>query len=262
MKHKKDGRFPQLRIQPGAPIIRPSVTGCDRQDAYVQESLRQCPLYEPDDRLGEAHYFLAGMLQEYHNPDEFRWNLNAFLQALRNVTFVLQKTLSSSDGFDSWWPKKQTEMRQDLMLRAFVEGRNIVVKEGNLTVSSRAMLGLFRNHRSKLTLAANNVPCYIPSRVLLSSYAPKLGLIDDEHSAIGEEYGVERDWFVSELGEGNVVDLCNKALTRISDVLDDAHDFAGIGTVEGEPPQHSLEHVRVLTESDVDSELPKKWGWL
>lgn len=30
------------------------------------------------------------MLQEYHAPFHFRFYLNAFIQALRNVTFMLQ----------------------------------------------------------------------------------------------------------------------------------------------------------------------------
>lgn len=260
MGHKEDGRDSRLRILPGEPIIRPSFTGCDRRDAYTRASLRECPLFEPDDRLAEAQYFLVGMLQEYHNPEQFRWNLNAFLQALRNVTFVLQKQLAHTEGFGTWWSGKQAELRGDELLRAFVEGRNLVVKQGNLEIESKATLGVFRDHRCRAGFTVQ-VPSEVPSHVLLSTFAPKLEFIDDAHSAIGEEYGVDRDWIARELGDGNVVDLCDQAWRRVSAVMDAAHQFVGIATDETDLPEHKAVFVRVLTESDVDTDLPHKWGW-
>ena len=59
----------------------------------------ECPLAQSDDKFYEAHYFIGRMMDDYHDPAAFRYNLNAFLQALRSVTFVLQKTLAHRDGF-------------------------------------------------------------------------------------------------------------------------------------------------------------------
>jgi len=61
--------------------------------------ISKCPLAEVDDKVGEAHYFLERMMVEYHNPAPFRWNLNAFLQALRSMSFFLQKQLKKHHGF-------------------------------------------------------------------------------------------------------------------------------------------------------------------
>ncbi len=44
-----------------------------------------CPLELTHDKFGEAHFFIGRMLSEYHHPQPFRWNLNAFLQAFRSI---------------------------------------------------------------------------------------------------------------------------------------------------------------------------------
>jgi hypothetical protein len=69
------------------------------------------------------------MMVEYHDPAPFRYAMNAFLQALRSVTFRLQKSLAHENGFTEWYSERQESMRQDKLLRSFVEGRNIVVKQ-------------------------------------------------------------------------------------------------------------------------------------
>jgi hypothetical protein len=43
-----------------------------------------------DEALEEAHHFLHACERDYHSPSAFRLNLNAFIQAARNVTFRLQ----------------------------------------------------------------------------------------------------------------------------------------------------------------------------
>ena len=64
------------------------------------EETNECPLAETVMTSScEAHYFMEQMMNEYHDPIFFRFNLNAFLQALRSVTYVLQKEFSSRDGF-------------------------------------------------------------------------------------------------------------------------------------------------------------------
>lgn len=153
----------------------------------------ECPLSEADDRYQETHYFLSRIMGTYHQPDEFRWNLNAFLQALRNVTFIIQKVLSNEGGFTDWYEPQQEQMRSDELLRKFVEGRNVVVKQGNLAMESRAEIGIFRFREAKLGLSMPVSPS-IPSEVILTEHAPTLQMLPEDHPTIGEEYGVKREW--------------------------------------------------------------------
>src|ERR1019366_1268124 len=112
-----------------------------------------CPVPSTHDKFNEAQYFFNKMLEQYHRPFEFQFNLNAFIQAIRNVTFMLQAEENKPEGFDDWYTKKQEEMRANTLLRRFVEARNIVVKRSSLTAMSKARSGLFRGRRLKLAVA-------------------------------------------------------------------------------------------------------------
>ena len=221
----------------------------------------ECPLAETDDRFGEAHYFIERMMVEYHEPMAFRFNLNAFLQALRNVTFVLQKDLSHRDGFREWYRERQGTMKEDPLLPKFAAGRNIVVKQRSLEINSKAEIGLFRGRTLKLAFSMD-VPVHQSSKHIVENIAPITGLIEPEHFAIDEQYGVRREWNAPELGDGNVITLCDLAWVKIGQVLSEAHDFAGWHSVPPGEHGHKAENCDVLLEMDIDPSLPQKWGWV
>ena len=52
--------------------------------------------------LEEAHRLWHRAAESYEDPEEFRMQLNALIQALRNVTFVLQKEKLKIQDFDRW----------------------------------------------------------------------------------------------------------------------------------------------------------------
>src|SRR6266568_1567426 len=109
-----------------------------------------CPIESTHERYDEARYFFGRMLATYHIPDEFRFNLNAFIQALRNITFMLQSEENKPPDFEDWYGVKQQTMRSDDVLRRFVQARNIVVKQSSLAAKSTASSGVFRGRRLKL----------------------------------------------------------------------------------------------------------------
>ena len=164
-----------------------------------------CSLPSTHDKYNEAQYFFGKLVALYHRPDEFKFNLNAFIQAIRNITFMLQSEERKPEGFAQWYAKKQEEMRADDLLRRFVEARNIIVKRSSLVAMSTARSGLFRGRMLKLA-AEHEVPPFTDTVEVLErakNFALRL-FLDEEHSAIGEQAGVERTWVVSEISQGEV----------------------------------------------------------
>jgi hypothetical protein len=54
----------------------------------------------------------------------------------RSVTFVLQNLRSViEEDFDSWYKQEQEKMREDPLMRYFVEARNILEKRGQLNIA-------------------------------------------------------------------------------------------------------------------------------
>lgn len=75
------------------------------------------------EKLREGAYLLGRMRANTEEPDEFRWNLSAFLSAARSVTFYLQKEFSGEEGFEEWYQAKREAMTADEEMRFFTEAR-------------------------------------------------------------------------------------------------------------------------------------------
>ena len=126
-----------------------------------------CPIPATHDKFDGAYYFFHRMLEEYHEPLPFRWNLNAFLQALRTVTFMLQAELSDRAGYKDWYAQQQVAMKSDELLKAFAEGRTTIVHKGMLRRKSKVEAGVFRFRTLKLGLGHDLDPD-VSSKAMLS----------------------------------------------------------------------------------------------
>lgn len=220
----------------------------------------ECPIPDTHQRFKEAVYFLGKCAELYHVPAEFQFNLNAFIQALRNVTFMLQSEPNKPEGFDAWYATKQAEMRQSGLLRRFVQARNVVVKQSSLRARSTAWSGLFRGRRFKLGMQ-HPVPLFTPSEWVINRLKARVGFfLDEEHSQPWEQFGVLRTWVVEALGESEVLSLCVQALNYVGEVVADAHSLLG-ADVEKTTVELDLLRTQTLLETDVDPSLIIKWGW-
>jgi hypothetical protein len=84
------------------------------------------------EKLKEALYFLLQMRRYYVDRNEFIFNMNAFLNSARNVTFALQNEFSNNPHFQAWYSKKREEMGKDNLMKYFIDKRNASVKEKTL----------------------------------------------------------------------------------------------------------------------------------
>ena len=110
------------------------------------QKAEECPIPAAHNRLEEAHRLWHKAAQEYEDPISFRTNLNACIQALRNVTFVLQKQKSNIPNFESWYSEWQRRMKADAILNWIVQARNKIVKEGDLETKSIARGSVLANY--------------------------------------------------------------------------------------------------------------------
>lgn len=91
-------------------------------------------------RLQEVYILWHKSVEAYEKPDEFRTNLNACVQAIRNVTFILQSQKSEIEDFEKWYSPWQNAMKNDKIMRWCVEARNIIVKAGDIEKNSMAIV--------------------------------------------------------------------------------------------------------------------------
>ncbi|OHB14757.1 MAG: hypothetical protein A2431_00275 [Candidatus Zambryskibacteria bacterium RIFOXYC1_FULL_39_10] len=96
------------------------------------------PLDAAYNRLDEAHRAWHSALSGYHRIDDFRAGINGAIQALRNLTFVLQKQKDNLANFDVWYSGWRQKMQDNQLLKELVEARNIIVKQDDLKLHSVA----------------------------------------------------------------------------------------------------------------------------
>lgn len=222
-----------------------------------------CPVPYAHEKCVEARYFLIQCLLSYHEPQPFIHNLNAFIQALRNITFMLQSQEGLPNTFPAWYETKRQEMRSLRPLRRFVDARNIVVKQSSLTAKSSVLCGLFRGRRMKLSMRSDIKP-FTETEKLLQITAKFVGdfFLGGKHSIVGEQAGVERVWVVEELGEGEVLSNCIEALNYMLTLIEEAHRLVGKTSGMELFGLQDMKEFTVMLETDADPTLFAKWGWL
>ena len=187
-----------------------------------------CPIPKAHRTLLDAHYLWHQTAENYSNPDVFRANVNATLQALRNVTFSLQNEKHVFDDFDTWYVPWQTRMKASSVLTWAKKARNRVVKQGELETASTATVRLLTWKDDELTRLP--IAPETPSEVLIN-HLPILDLIakasipsGDLSSAVLE---LERQWNLPSFRNREVLNTLAAAYGLLSDLLVDAHTRLG-----------------------------------
>jgi hypothetical protein len=227
----------------------------------------ECPIPIAEDRFLEALHFMTQLGEDYHDPRKFRFNLNAALAALRAASELLVKEMQTHDQVTEWRRLKD-EYRADPDLASVKHGRNVTLHQTAIYNGSSVLIGLYRWRRHKLTVGTDihhdETTAQVLARWLVTPFAKML--LDEEHSAIGEEYGVWRQYFVKELSDkDDALKAMWKAVIRTNDFLSSAHHICGFKTFEVPAEEllspETLSEISILLESDVDPTLHEKWGW-
>lgn len=183
-----------------------------------------CPLPKTHRRLIEAHLLWHQTLDKYHDPEAFRANLNATIEALRNVTFVLQNEKAAFDRFDDWYTPWQDQLKSAAPAKWLHDARTTVVHQGDLESDSTAEVRLI-TWRDEV-LIKMPVPAGLPSSLILKNL-PLLDLLRQaETPAADAKYAaiaIERRWSTAGLGGQELLDVLAKAYGLVSEVVLDAH---------------------------------------
>lgn len=86
-----------------------------------------CNVVQSHKRILEAHRLWHQAFNCYFDPEGFRTNINATIQALRNVTFALQNEKHKIPDFGTWYAEWQTRLKDDPMMRWLCDARTEIV---------------------------------------------------------------------------------------------------------------------------------------
>lgn len=225
-----------------------------------------CPVPMTEDRLMECFHNIEHLERDYHDPRNFRFSLNALLASLSSVSTIAQKEVEKK-GDIVRWNDARAPFKNDPWLGAAKRARNVTLHQKAIFDGSKVDIGLYRGRRHKLSYRQDIRGDIHSSEILKSWNESELGrmFLDPGHSAIGEQYGVWRKYWIKEVsGDEDVLIAMRRALIRAHDLVVATHDIYGVKlqhiSDDWLKPE-DLAEVSVLLESDIDPTLPKKWGW-
>lgn len=188
----------------------------------------RCPIPKTHRRLVEAHLLWHQTLGQYQQPELFQANLNATIQALRNITFILQSEKPLFNQFEDWYGPWQERMRADPVLMWLKDARNSIVKEGDLETTSTAIVRLVTWRDD--VLMESIIPPDIPSSLIIRNL-PLLELVNNTHLPPNDLKSaaimIERRWSAPGLNGREILEALAQAYGLLSDVVLDAHITLG-----------------------------------
>jgi hypothetical protein len=197
------------------------------KDALAVDYSR-CPLPKTHRRFIEAHLLWHQTLDQYQQPELFQANLNATIQALRNITFILQSEKHSFNQFEDWYGPWQERMRADPVLMWLKDARNSVVKQGDLETTSTAIVRLVTWRDD--VLIEFSIPPGAPSSLIFRNL-PLLELVNNTHLPPSDLKSavivIERRWSAPGLNGREILEALAQAYGLLSDVVLDAHITLG-----------------------------------
>ncbi|MBI2109199.1 MAG: hypothetical protein HYT93_03430 [Parcubacteria group bacterium] len=158
---------------------------------------------------------------QYQKPEEFTTALNDLVQALRNITFILQSEKSKIPDFDNWYAPYQAKMKTDKILRWLVDARNYVVKRGDLEKESHLTLRI-KNHLDQVLFAAVLNP-YVSLEEAVVNFKKVVKLKLPKHYKDETIIEAERKWVVESFPKAEITDVLIYCLSILTKIVYDAH---------------------------------------
>jgi hypothetical protein len=183
------------------------------------------------DRFREAHFWIHTLEQFYHYADPFRWHLNAFLKAIKEVPQLLSMDLQNEKGFSRWFRGEKEKLFENPLLSSLFKKRDLIVHRGMLIPSSHGGIGITEGRGFKVGFSLPINPMMNSDEAMhrylftlsVNRKDPLDVLRSDEESAPC----VYRIWKMTDFDD-EVVDLAAKAWLQVGDAVGDVVKWFGL----------------------------------
>lgn len=181
-----------------------------------------CPVPNTHKRLLEIHRLIHQCQENYFDPEGFRTNLNATIQAIRNLTFALQNEKDSIVNFDDWYKNWQNKMKADEILQWLNKSRVKIVHQKDL--ETKSIIKVTIKNYLDIFQVEFNLPPFFPTEIIGSACVEFLSK-KYPNKEIKECYAiVERRWIESELPNWELLDALTYGFKFLYQLVIDAHE--------------------------------------
>ena len=196
------------------------------------------PIPSSFDRVTEAHFWIHGLENFYHDGSRFRWNLNAFLKALKEIPGLLQMEMQNKPGFTKWFAARVRDLQKDPLIEFLSGQRDKAVHQKMIVPHSKCSLGVTEGRGMKLgfgwKLDAREDSDHAMHQYLyaVAEQGDFLGILEPDDDSIPCVY---REWRLHGFDE-QVIDLTASAWLRTGETVAEVLEWAGF-----DPPSLDLD---------------------
>lgn len=161
------------------------------------------------------------MAHYYHEPEPFRYRLGAFIQAARNVTFMLQNEKAAFDDF-TWYDGWREIAKRDAVISWLNSTRRDVVHRRALEPNSWLEMRCIGNPKHQPNEdnedGDEHPDRYRANPFVCTHYYIMSGPWGEDHC-----HEFERHWEMEGLQGREILETCADAYDRLDDLVIDAH---------------------------------------
>ena len=174
------------------------------------------------DRLTEAHWWIHEMDRHYHYALPFRYYLNSFLRALKEVPQILMMEMQNTLGFKKWYKEATREVYEDELLTYLFKQRDLVVHRSMLLPQSKALYGITEGCGLKAGIGGevdpqlDSVDVMFRYIVVAAERGDWFGLLRDDEESLP---CVERQWRLDRFPDIEVADLVADAWRKVGTLV-------------------------------------------
>jgi len=188
----------------------------------------RCPIPFTHDRLHEAHHWWHEMARWYHEPQPFRFALGAFVQASRNITFMLQKERSAFQDF-SWYENWVEKAKTNPILKWLKDTRTDFVHAQSLEPNSWLRMRCIGLDASPFDFEDEESQ---PFEFVVSPFECTHHYMNS-HIETGHSHEFERFWAIDNLPNRELLDGCAELYDAMDALVAEAHQL-----LDAEFPSH------------------------
>lgn len=103
------------------------------------------------DRWSECHWHIHQMEANYHTPDLFRYSLNSYIRAIKEIPQILKMELQNHRDFKKTFKPLIDSIRKDELMSFLNKKRDFIVHQGMLEVLSTGNVGATEGRIEKIS---------------------------------------------------------------------------------------------------------------
>jgi len=218
-----------------------------------------CPhlLVEPAlDRWEECHWHLHQMEANYHEPDAFRYALNSFIRAFKEVPQLLTMGTQNRAELRKNIKPAVAALHGSDLYKVLTTTRNFLVHQGMLELESRGGAGTTEGRKVKISFpfsvhaGESSDEAYIRYKEVCRTDQMMRGLIGPDCDSAP---AIWRTWIIKDFPGRDLLDVVFEAWTRLGEVLSVTIEARGGESLDlSMPCRHDPELVKVKCFSQRD----------